>query len=87
MKFNITALALTAGVIWGGAMLVVTSANLIWPSYGQTFLDLIASIYPGFRPGSGVSSVIVGTIYGLVSNWGRNFRLAVQFICKKIVSE
>lgn len=66
MKFNITALALTAGVIWGGAMLVVTSANLIWPSYGQTFLDLIASIYPGFSPGSGVSSVIVGTIYGLV---------------------
>ena len=34
MKFNITALALTAGLIWGGAMLVVTSANLIWPSYG-----------------------------------------------------
>ena len=66
MKFNITALALTAGLIWGGAMLVVTAANLIWPGYGQSFLDVIASIYPGFRPGAGVSSVIVGTIYGFV---------------------
>lgn len=66
MKFNITALALTGGLIWGGAMLVVTSANLIWPGYGQAFLDAIASIYPGFHSGAGVSSVIVGTIYGFV---------------------
>ncbi len=66
MKFDIKALALTAGLIWGGAMLVVTSANLIWPGYGQSFLDVIASIYPGFRPGAGISSVIVGTIYGVV---------------------
>lgn len=68
MKFNITALALTAGLIWGGAMLVVTAANLIWPGYGQSFLDVIASIYPGFRPGAGVSSVIVGSIYGFVDS-------------------
>jgi len=66
MKFNITALAFTVGLIWGGAMLFVTLANMIWPGYGQTFLDVIASIYPGFRPGAGISAVIVGTIYGLV---------------------
>jgi len=66
MKFNITALAFTVGLIWGGAMLFVTLANMIWPGYGQTFLDVIASIYPGFRPGTGISSVIVGTIYGLL---------------------
>jgi hypothetical protein len=66
MKFNIKALAFTVGLIWGGAMLLVTLANLIWPGYGQAFLEVIASIYPGFVPGGGVSSVIVGTIYGLV---------------------
>ena len=66
MKFNIKALAFTVGLIWGGAMLLVTLANLIWPGYGQTFLEVIASIYPGFTPGAGISSVIVGTIYGLV---------------------
>lgn len=66
MKFNITALALTAGLIWGGAILVVSLANLIWPGYGQAFLDLIGSIYPGYHPGSGIGSVIAGTLYALV---------------------
>ena len=66
MKFNIKALAITVGLIWGGVMLFVTAANLIWSGYGQAFLDVIASIYPGFVPGAGVSSVIVGTIYGLI---------------------
>ena len=66
MKFNVTALASTSGVFWGGAVLVVALANLIWPSYGRAFLDLAASIYPGYRPGSGLGSVITGTLYGLV---------------------
>ena len=66
MKFNIKALALTVGLIWGGVMLLVTAANLTWSGYGQAFLNVIASIYPGFVPGAGVSSVIVGTIYGIV---------------------
>lgn len=66
MKFNITALALTAGLIWSGAILMVGLANLIWPGYGQAFLTLIASIYPGYHPGSGFGSIIAGTLYGLV---------------------
>jgi hypothetical protein len=66
MKFNTLALGLTAGLIWGGAILVVGIANLIWPGYGQAFLNLLASIYPGYHPGSSFGSVIAGTIYGLV---------------------
>ncbi len=66
MKFNLTAIALTGGLFWGAAILIVASANLIWPSYGRTFLDLAASIYPGYHPGSGAGSVITGTLYGLV---------------------
>jgi hypothetical protein len=66
MRFNITALALTVGIFWGAAILLVASANLIWPDYGRSFLDLAASIYPGYNAGSGVGSVIVGTLYGLV---------------------
>lgn len=66
MKLHITALALTAGLFWGGAMLVVALANLAWPEYGRTFLELAASIYPGYRPGAGIGSVITGTLYGLV---------------------
>jgi len=66
MKFNLTALTLTSGLIWGGAVLMVALANLIWPSYGRAFLDLAASVYPGYHPGAGVGSVITGTLYGLV---------------------
>lgn len=66
MKFNILALGLTAGLIWGGAILVVSVANIIWPGYGQAFLNLLAAIYPGYHPGSGAGSVIAGTLYGLV---------------------
>lgn len=66
MKFNITALAVTAGLVWGGALLCVGAANLVWPGYGRAFLDVIASVYPGYHPGTGVGSVLSGTLYGFV---------------------
>ena len=66
MRFNVTALSLTVGLFWGVAIFIVASANLIWPSYGRAFLDLAASIYPGYHPGPAVGSVVTGTLYGLV---------------------
>ena len=66
MRFNITALSLTVGLFWGAAILLVASANLIWPSYGQAFLQLAASIYPGYHPGNSIGPVITGTLYGFV---------------------
>lgn len=57
--------ALAFGLIWGGAMLAFGIANQMWPGYGLVFLDVVASIYPGYTPG-GFGSVIVGTLYGLV---------------------
>lgn len=66
MRLNITAFALTAGLLWGGALLVVALANLIWPNYGTAFLSLASSLYPGYHPGGGAGSVLTGTLYGLV---------------------
>ena len=66
MRLSVIALASTAGLFWGGAILVVALANLIWPSYGRAFLELAASLYPGYQPGAGWGSVITGTLYGLV---------------------
>jgi hypothetical protein len=66
MRFNVTALSLTSGLIWGAAVLIVAWANVIWPSYGRAFLELAASVYPGYRPGPGIGSVITATLYGLV---------------------
>jgi hypothetical protein len=66
MKLNLIAITLAGGLFWGGAILIVASANLFWPGYGRAFLDLAASIYPGYHAGSGAGSVITGALYGLV---------------------
>ena len=65
MKLHALALGLTLGILWGAAILLTGLANLIWPGYGGAFLDVIASIYPGFYPGGGVGPVLLGTVYGL----------------------
>jgi len=66
MRFNILALTLTFGVFWGASILVVGAANLIWPGYGRAFLEMAASMYPGYHPGPTIGSLITGTLYGLV---------------------
>ncbi|MEE9597086.1 MAG: hypothetical protein V3V96_09940 [Acidiferrobacterales bacterium] len=66
MKLDIKGMAITLGLVWGAAVLLVGIANLIWPNYGQAFLELVASIYPGYTAGAGVGQLIVGTLYGLV---------------------
>lgn len=66
MKLNLTAMAVAGGLFWGVAILALASANLVWPSYGRAVLDMAASTYPGYHPGSGVSSVITGSLYALV---------------------
>jgi hypothetical protein len=65
MQFNVAAISIAAGLFWGACLLFVGAINLILPSYGQAFLQLCASIYPGYHPGSGVSSVVTGTLYAL----------------------
>jgi hypothetical protein len=66
MKINITALALTAGLFWGATIFIVASAGVIWPGYGRAFLELVASLYPGYHPGPAFGSVVTGTLYSLV---------------------
>ena len=66
MKLDIKGMAITLGLVWGAAVLLVGITNLIWPNYGQAFLEFVASIYPGYTAGASVGQLIVGTLYGLV---------------------
>ena len=66
MRLNVIALGATTALLWGGAIFLVACVNLIWPPYGRAFLDLAASLYPGYQAGPGAGSVITGTLYGLV---------------------
>jgi hypothetical protein len=71
MKLNVRALAIAGALIWGLlAMLLTGIANLIWPSYGHDFLQVMASVYPGYHATRTVAQVIVGTLYGLVDGAG-----------------
>jgi TRAP-type mannitol/chloroaromatic compound transport system permease large subunit len=64
MKLSTKGLALASGLLWGLAMLVMGLCNLIWSSYGQQFLQTIASVYPGYHATRSIAEVIVGTLYG-----------------------
>lgn len=66
MRLDTRALTITGGLLWGGAVLLVGLAQMIWPSYGRTFLELTASIYPGYHGPGGIGALLVGTLYGLV---------------------
>jgi hypothetical protein len=66
MRLSLKALALAAGILWALALLMTGVVNLIWPGYGEAFLKLMASIYPGYHATSSVGDLIVGTLYALI---------------------
>lgn len=66
MKLDIKALAIAAGLIWGLFLLLVGVANLVAAPYGQAFLEMAASVYPGYTAEANFGQVILGTLYGLV---------------------
>ena len=66
MSLSIKALAIAGAVFTGGSFLLVGILNLIFPAYAVGFLELGASIYPGYHGAGGFGSVIVVTLYGLL---------------------
>jgi hypothetical protein len=66
MRLNVTAIAISSGLLWAVAMFLTGLANMIWPTYGQEFLQVMDSIYPGYQATASFGQVIVGSLYGLV---------------------
>ena len=67
MKLSVKGLALAGGILWGVlGILGVGVVNLVWPGSGKAFLDLAASIYPGYHAIASFGQVIVGGLYGFV---------------------
>lgn len=63
MKFDIRALALSCAILWGGATLAVALVNLFCGVYGQRFLEMLASCYPGYHGTRSIGQVVVVAIY------------------------
>lgn len=62
MKLNAKALAVTGALLWGGCVFLVAVCHRFYPSYGDAFLNMVSSIYPGFHPG-GFRGAAVGGLY------------------------
>ena len=66
MRISPPALALTLGVLWGAAMLIIGVAHAMIPSYGAGFFDVMGSVYPGIEGSDTLGDVLLGAVYGLV---------------------
>ncbi len=66
MKLNLKALAAALAILWAGVVFIVGLANLIWPAYGKAFLEMLASIYPGYHATGTFGDMISGSLYALV---------------------
>ncbi len=63
MKLCAKSLGIAAGIMWGVSMFVMTWVSM-YTGYGALWLEVMASVYPGFDI-SPVGSV-VGLIYGFL---------------------
>lgn len=66
MNLDTRGLMWSMALLWGGMMLLCGLANLIFPGYAAVFLELAASVYPGYDGPGGFGSVLLVTAYGLV---------------------
>jgi hypothetical protein len=66
MRLSLKSMAIAGGVLWGSGVLLVGLLNLVRPSYGLSFLQMISSVYPGFHISRTIGDVLVGTGYALL---------------------
>ncbi len=82
MKINLPAFSITLGLFWGGAILTTVATSFIWPNYGHAFLELVASVYPGYSSTPSVGHMVIGTLYGLAD--GMLSGLILAFVYNRI---
>ena len=79
MKPSVKGLTLTCALMWGGCMLVVGLINLADPAYGQEFLRLMSSVYPGADTTRTLTRVLVGCVYGFIDGAVAGWLFAMLF--------
>lgn len=70
---NPVKLGISGGILWGGCMFICTILALLF-GYSTEFLNMMASIYPGYNISWGGS--LLGLIYGFLDSFIGLFLLA-----------
>ena len=69
MTLDMKATGLTISLLFGGSIFITGVANLVFPGYGSAFLELVASVYPGYSGTSSIGQVVIGSLYGLLDGF------------------
>ena len=74
MKFNIAAAAIAGGLGFAIALGLAGIINMFVEGYGSNFLDMMASVYPGYKASGTVGDLVIGCFYaatdGIIAGGG-----------------
>jgi hypothetical protein len=65
-KLKVKSVAFASAVLWGLGVLFVGLMNIYSTGYGQAFLEVVSSIYPGYKADPNITSVVIGTLYAIM---------------------
>lgn len=65
VRLHVRALMFSFALLWGIAFFLTGLANMIWSGYAQEFLDIVASVYPGYDANGLFGDLVIGTVYAL----------------------
>ena len=63
MRLSLKGTALACGILWGGALLFSGVLNATNRRYARRYLELMSSVYPGYRASGSPADLLVGTAY------------------------
>ena len=67
MKLSIKAAIIAGALLKAGGFLFTALLNVLWRPYGGTYLALLTSLYPWYRPETGLPSLLLGLLYSLLA--------------------
>ena len=87
MKFNIAAAAIAGGVGFAFALGISGILNMAFDGYGKAFLEVIASIYPGYKASGTAGDLVIGCFYaatdGIIAGGGISLLYNLALCCGK----
>jgi hypothetical protein len=86
MKLSLRSMIIAGALFQAIGFLFVSLMNVVLRPYGGAYLALLASLYPGYDPISGLVGVLVGTVYSLLAGAvaGLVFGALYNFVTERV---